>query len=153
MPQAPSGVATPAESSEGEEEQNWEDWQDELDEAFQEEAQSLFDSTRLPSVEAVLQHDSQHHNFSLLAYREKYKVGLLLIIPIIQLQLPPSTSRQEALCLGALWALTDIPACEAQLGDHDIIKLINFIRQLVASWHRSMPTAPSCLPGGQQALE
>ena len=75
MVQEPGRVTTPAESSEGEDEQDWEGWQDDLDEAFQDEAQSLFDSTRLPSVEAVFQHDTQRHEFSLLAYRDKLQVG------------------------------------------------------------------------------
>ena len=76
MVQAPSRAALPVESSEEEEEQEWEDWEDDPGATFEEEAQSLFDSTRLPSAEAVFQYDAKHHDFSLLAYRQQRKVGL-----------------------------------------------------------------------------
>lgn len=40
--------------------------------------------------------------------------------------------------------------CEAQLGDHEVIKLINFIRQLVKSGADPGPQLQSVSPGGEK---
>lgn len=92
MVQAPSSAALPVESSEGEEEQEWEDWEDDQGADFEEEAQSLFDSTRLPSAEAVFEYDAEHHDFNLLAYKHQQKVWLrwLALMPhLLSLSLAP----------------------------------------------------------------
>ncbi|KAK9825550.1 hypothetical protein WJX74_005515 [Apatococcus lobatus] len=106
MVQVPGRAAPRVHSSEEEDEQEWEDWEDDPDAAFEEEAQSLFDSTRLPSAEAVFRYDAEHHGFSLLAYRQEHN-----------------------------------------LGDHEAIKVINFIRGCVASGTDPRPQLQS-VPAG-----
>ncbi len=75
MVQLPGDPSPVAGDSDADDEQDWENWEDEEDEASCEEAQSLFDTTRLASADAIFEYDSEHHDFNLISYKREKMVS------------------------------------------------------------------------------
>ncbi len=74
MVETPTRATPLGDDSGQDDEQDWENWEDEHDPGAEEEAQSLFDSSVLPSADAAFGHDLERHAFDLRAFIAQHKV-------------------------------------------------------------------------------